>query len=44
MWMVWRVLDGGITVEEAFAEAQELGLKTEAYGEKAADYIRRQRQ
>ena len=42
MWMVWRVLDGGITIEEALEEAKELGLRTEAYAEKAADYIRRQ--
>lgn len=41
MWMVWRVLDGGISFEEALAEAQEIGLRTEAYAEKAADYVRR---
>lgn len=41
VWLAWRVLDEGATVEDALAEAKMAGLKTPAYEEKALDYIRR---
>jgi uncharacterized protein (TIGR01244 family) len=41
MWIPWRVLDGGISIEEARAEAQAIGLRTEAYEEKALEYVER---
>lgn len=42
VWLAWRVLDEGATVEDALAEAKLAGLRTPAYREKALDYIRRQ--
>lgn len=41
VWIPWRVLDGGLTYEQALAEAKTIGLRTEAYETKAADYIER---
>jgi len=43
MWIPWRVLDGGATVDEAVAEARTIGLKTDAYEAKARDYVERNR-
>ena len=41
VWLAYRVLDGGIPVEDAIAEAKQVGLKSPAYQEKVLDYIRR---
>ena len=41
IWLVHRVLDGGITFEEALAEAKTVGLKSPDYEAKAKDYIGR---
>ncbi len=43
LWLPWRVLDGGLSVEEALAEARTVGLRTPAYEAKARDYIERRR-
>jgi len=42
VWIPWRVLDGGVPLETAVAEAREIGLKTPAYETKARDYVARQ--
>ena len=42
VWLPWRVLDGGLTFEEALEEAHTVGLRTEAYEAKARDYVERQ--
>jgi uncharacterized protein (TIGR01244 family) len=44
VWLPWRVLDGGLSVDEAAAEAKVVGLKSPAYEEKARDYVRRHAQ
>jgi hypothetical protein len=41
VWLPWRVLDGGVEVEKAVAEAKPIGLKKAEYEEKALDYIKR---
>ena len=41
VWLVHRVLDGGLTYDAALAEAKKIGLRTPAYEEKAKDYIAR---
>lgn len=41
IWLVHRVLDGGISFEEALAEAKTVGLKSADYEAKAKDYIDR---
>jgi uncharacterized protein (TIGR01244 family) len=41
VWMVHRVLEDGLGVDEALAEATEAGLRTPEYAEKAQDFIRR---
>ncbi|MCB9909330.1 MAG: hypothetical protein H6829_03575 [Planctomycetes bacterium] len=41
VWLPWRVLDEGVSVDAALAEAKEVGLKTPEYEAKALDYIRR---
>lgn len=41
LWLPWRVLDGGLSVEEALAEAKTVGLKTPEYETRALDYISR---
>jgi uncharacterized protein (TIGR01244 family) len=40
-WIPWRVLDGGVPLETAVAEAKTIGLKTLALEELARDYVRR---
>jgi uncharacterized protein (TIGR01244 family) len=40
-WLAHRVLDDGLTVEAALAEAKEIGLKKEDFIAKATDYIQR---
>jgi len=41
VWVPWRVLDGGISLEAALAEAKTVGLKSPAYEAKAIEYIER---
>ena len=41
VWLPWRALDGGLSYDEALAEAKTVGLKSPAYEEKARDYIKR---
>lgn len=36
------MLDGGLTYDEAYLEAKQIGLRNEAYADKAKDYIARQ--
>ena len=38
-WLAYRVLDEGVSVETAIAEAKEVGLRTPAYEAKALAYI-----
>ena len=42
LWLAWRALDGGLSVEEATAEAKTAGLRTDAYLQKALDYVARE--
>ena len=44
VWLPYRVLDEGVDVETATKEAKTIGLRNEAYLEKALDYIRRQQE
>ena len=44
LWLVFRVLDGKQSIEDAKKEAATVGLKTEVYQAKALDYIKRQQQ
>lgn len=41
IWMAWRVIDRGVPIEQAAAEARTIGLKTPGFETKARDYIRR---
>ncbi len=41
VWLPFRVLDQGVDVEKALAEAKEIGLRTPFIQEKALDYIER---
>ncbi len=41
VWLVHRVLDEGVPLEKAVEEAKTVGLRSEAYLEKARDYIQR---
>jgi uncharacterized protein (TIGR01244 family) len=41
VWIPWRVLDGGVELEAAVAEAKTIGLKTAEYEAKARDYVAR---
>lgn len=43
VWIPWRVLDGGVTFEQALAEAKTIGLKTAEFETKAKDYVERHR-
>ena len=40
-WLAHRVLDDGLTVEAAVAEAKTIGLKKEDFIAKATDYVQR---
>lgn len=42
VWLAHRVLDGGLSYEDALAEAKTVGLKLPAYETKAKDYIESQ--
>lgn len=39
MWLVWRVLDGGKDYQTALMEAKQIGLRSEKFEAKSADYI-----
>lgn len=41
VWMVHRVLNDGVGIDQALEEAKTAGLRTPEYIEKAQDYIRR---
>jgi uncharacterized protein (TIGR01244 family) len=43
LWIPWRVLDGGIALEEAVAEAKVVGLKSPDLEAKAKDYVERRK-
>lgn len=40
-WLTYRVLDEGVALEQALAEAKTVGMRTPAYEAKAVDYIGR---
>jgi protein tyrosine phosphatase (PTP) superfamily phosphohydrolase (DUF442 family) len=44
VWLTHRVLDQNVPLPQAQREAVKVGLRSEAYREKALDYIRHQRQ
>lgn len=41
VWLVHRALDGGLSLEEARAEARTVGLRSPAYEKRAIEYVRR---
>ncbi|MHC4379906.1 MAG: protein tyrosine phosphatase family protein [Planctomycetota bacterium] len=41
VWLAYRALDGGLSMDEAKAEAKTVGLKSPAYEKKALDYVER---
>ena len=41
IWLAYRVLDGGLSYEDALTEAKTVGLRSPAMEEKAKDYIER---
>jgi uncharacterized protein (TIGR01244 family) len=43
LWLAWRALDGGLTLEAAREEAKQVGLKSAALEAKAIDYVQRLR-
>lgn len=43
MWLAYRALDGGATVEQATEEAKVVGMKSPDYEAKALDYVARHR-
>ena len=43
LWIPWRVLDDGLPLEAAVAEAKAIGLKSAELEARARDYVRRQR-
>ncbi len=42
VWLAYRVLDEGVDLKTALAEAKTVGLRTKFIEEKAIDYIKRQ--
>jgi hypothetical protein len=40
-WIPYRMLDQGVTWEQAVDEARAMGLRTEAYVDLARDYVAR---
>ncbi len=42
VWLPYRVLDQGVELEQAIQEAREVGLRDEAYEQRARDYIQQQ--
>lgn len=43
VWIPWRVLDGGVSYEEALAEAKAIGLRTPGYEDRAREYVESRR-
>ena len=43
VWMAHRVLDHGLSIQDAEKEANEVGLRTEQYRKKAIEYIQRKK-
>jgi uncharacterized protein (TIGR01244 family) len=43
VWIPYRVLDGGLDLEAAVAEARTIGLKTAEFEQRARDYVARKR-
>jgi ubiquinone/menaquinone biosynthesis C-methylase UbiE/protein tyrosine phosphatase (PTP) superfamily phosphohydrolase (DUF442 family) len=43
VWLVHRVLNDGLSIEDARKEAATVGLRTPGYEERAIDYIRRKK-
>jgi uncharacterized protein (TIGR01244 family) len=43
IWYAFRALDGGLTSEEALAEAKRVGLKSPAFEQRAREYVERTR-
>jgi protein tyrosine phosphatase (PTP) superfamily phosphohydrolase (DUF442 family) len=43
IWLVWRVLDGGLALDKAIAEAKEVGMRTPAYLVRAKEYLAKRR-
>lgn len=43
IWLIYRALDGGLSNEEALAEAKIVGLKSPDYERIALDYVNRHR-
>lgn len=41
VWLAYRMLDGGLSVDAAKAEAKTVGLKSPAYESKVLDYVAR---
>jgi uncharacterized protein (TIGR01244 family) len=39
VWLPYRVLDQGVALEQAVEEARQIGLRDEAYEQRARDYI-----
>lgn len=44
VWIPWRVLDGGIDMDDAVEEAKTIGIRTPEYEPKARDYVQREQQ
>jgi protein tyrosine phosphatase (PTP) superfamily phosphohydrolase (DUF442 family) len=40
-WLAYRVVDGGLSYQDALAEARTIGLRSKAMEDKAKDYIER---
>jgi uncharacterized protein (TIGR01244 family) len=43
VWIPWRILDEGLSWDDALAEAKVVGLESPAYEAKAKDYVERMR-
>jgi uncharacterized protein (TIGR01244 family) len=43
IWLAFRVLDGGLTMEAALDEAKQVGLKTPTLEQRAKEYVERAR-
>lgn len=41
VWIPWRVIEGGLSIDDAIAEAKTIGLKTPEFAEKAKEYVAR---
>ena len=43
-WLAYRVVDGGLSYEDAWAEAKVVGLRSKELADKARDYIERHKE